>query len=133
MGKRVGKSSSFGYGANSAQYKWTDLPVIYRGGKKIVQKIAYEVERTAKQNVKQMIESYEPKHPRPEGHPTGNLARSVTTRMEGGTGAQATAYVGTNVEYALYFEMGVKYPEYEVPPRPFLGNALSEAKRKYGL
>lgn len=130
MGKRVGKGGAqFGYGANSAQYKWTDLPVIYRGGRKIVQKIAYEVERTAKQNVKQMIESYEPKHPRPDGQPTGNLARSVTTRMEGGTGAQATAYVGTNVEYALYFEMGAN----GVPPRPFLGNALAEAKRKYDL
>jgi len=129
MGKRAGKGGAqSGFGANSARYEWTDLPVIYRGGKKIVQKIAYEVERTAKQNVKQMIESYEPKNPRPPGQPTGNLARSITTRMEGGTSAKATALVGTNVEYAIYFEVGAN----GVPPRPFLGNALAEAKRRYG-
>lgn len=113
-----------------SRFVWTNKKPIYKGGHKIVKKIAYEVERAAKQNVTQMIQGYEPVNPRPPGSPTGNLRRSITTVMETApTGPDATAVVGTNVEYAPYFEFGAN----GVPPRPFLANALREGKRRYGL
>ncbi len=127
MAKAGKKAAAAGFGAGAASFTWTDLPKVYKGGRKIVEKIAYEVEREAKINVGEMIAGYTPVNPRPPGSPTGNLRRSITTKMDGGPAAKQTAYVGTNVEYALYFEMGAN----GVPPRPFLANALRSAKRKY--
>ncbi len=48
---------------------------------------------------------------------TGNLRNSISHSDNGSD----TAYIGTNVEYAPYVEMGTsKYPK----PRPFLENAV---------
>ena len=72
--------------------------------KAVLQKAAFIVQRSAQANAPVR---------------TGNLRRSITTRIEG-----HAAYVGTAVEYAPYVEYGTKY----MPARPFLGKALEDNK-----
>lgn len=55
---------------------------------------------------------------------TGNLRKSISHADNG----KDTTYVGTNVEYAPYVEMGTsKYPK----PRPYLENAVRNHKDDY--
>jgi HK97 gp10 family phage protein len=50
---------------------------------------------------------------------TGNLRRSITTRVQGNA-----AYVGTSVVYAPFVEFGTKH----MPARPFLSKAGEDNK-----
>lgn len=53
---------------------------------------------------------------------TGNLRDSISHDTD-----DTTAYVGTNVEYAPYVEMGTV----KMPARPFLRNAVENHKEEY--
>lgn len=65
---------------------------------------------------------------------TGNLKNSITHTVDGDT-----AYIGTNVEYAVYVEMGTgrraMYGGNQtlpgMAPRPYLKPALTENTEKY--
>ncbi len=53
---------------------------------------------------------------------TGNLRNSISHTDDG-----EYAYIGTNVEYAPYVEMGTV----KMPARPFLRNAVENHKEEY--
>lgn len=53
---------------------------------------------------------------------TGNLRNSISHVSDG-----ITAYIGTNVEYAPYVELGTS----KMKDRPFLRNALKNHKDEY--
>lgn len=53
---------------------------------------------------------------------TGRLRGSISHAVSG-----EDVYIGTNVEYAPYVELGT----YRMPPRPFLKNAVSGYRAEY--
>jgi len=101
--------------------KWYGEKVISKinkANKQIINKACLMVERDAKQSIG-LVPS-----PSPPGHapaaPTGRLRSSITHEIEGTTGR-----VGTNVEYALFLELGTE----KMSPRPFLRPALHKNEK----
>ena len=64
------------------------------------------------------------------GHPpvvqTGTLRRSIQIDRSKNKGNRPKVRIGTNVEYAVYLELGTRHME----PRPFLRPALRKSKKR---
>lgn len=85
--------------------------------------VARQLENHAKINISKQV--YNTPQAKSGYKRTGNLRNSITGVVDM---SEQAAVVGTNVEYAIFVEMGtVKYPR----PRPYIKPALEEHKQEY--
>lgn len=92
---------------------WTDKDAAVELAAKALERIAVEVQRSAKQ--KAPVD-------------TGTLQASITVAQESADTNEVAYTVGTNVFYAPFQEFGTRY----IPPHPYLVPALVEVGGKYG-
>ena len=95
-----------------ADFIWTNKGALTQIVGKAVKYVAYEVERDTK--IRCPVD-------------TGNLRRSYATQYEQ-EGDTHIATVGTNVDYAIWVELGTRRGR----AQPHLGPALEKARNKYG-
>lgn len=96
-----------------AVFFWTNKDVLVKEVDKIVERVALEVQRSAK--------VYAPVD-------TGTLQGSITSQRETSTEQVVSFLVGTNIHYAAHQEFGTS----RMAAHPYLGPAIAEIGAKYG-